>query len=186
MKTMEVWKPIEGYEGYYEVSNYGKVRSLDRTILKKNGHKQIRKGVILKPSMSRTGTKTYSYYLHVNLSKNDICETLRVHKLVADAFIKNKPKKCKYEVMHLDNDGTNNHIGNLRYGSHSCNVAFRFDNGTSIRGVRNPHSKLTEKEVLRIRKMYSKGIRQVDLVKKFNITKSAIHRIVSNKNWAWL
>jgi len=185
MKT-EIWKAVKGYYRIYEVSNMGRVRSLDRVTVHKNGFKQKMKGQILKHATRNLGSKTPIYYCYVNLSKNGKCKTFFVHQLVANAFIKIKPKKCKYEVMHLDNDGTNNCKENLRYGSHSCNSAFRVENGTSIRGEQNPNSKLTKKDIIKIRKLHKQGVKQKDIASQFNVTYKNINYIILGKGWNWL
>ena len=77
---MEIWKPIVGYEGWYEVSNYGRVRSVDRLVNSKNDSLRASKGHILKPTKKRNG------YLVVSLMQNSTSKTIAIHKLVATAF----------------------------------------------------------------------------------------------------
>ncbi len=82
----EIWKDIEGYEGYYQVSNLGRVKSLERVFERFNGHINIRQKVnekILKPEKTRWG------YLRVHLNKGGISKKYVVHRLVAYAFILN-------------------------------------------------------------------------------------------------
>ena len=102
----EVWKAIKGYEGLYEVSNMGRVSSLDR-IVKSRGFYIIRKGAIKKLLTDRKG------YLYVFLSKNNIEKTHRVHRLVADAFIPNPDNKP--EVDHINTIRSDNRVENLRW-----------------------------------------------------------------------
>lgn len=111
----EVWKDIQGYEGIYQVSNLGKVKSLDRFIRKKgkrNGVYHI-KEKILKSSTDDTG------YLQVNLSKNGIYEKVHIHRLVAKAFIKNPYKKL--QVNHIDGNRINSMVNNLEWVTDSEN-----------------------------------------------------------------
>lgn len=101
--TKEIWKDIKDYEGIYQVSNLGRVKSFDS--IDKLG--RIRKGRILK------GCKNTKGYLLVNLCKNNIgCGNL-VHRLVAESFIPNPENKP--QVNHIDEDKTNNMVSNLEW-----------------------------------------------------------------------
>ena len=104
----EIWKPIKGYEGLYEVSNWGRVKSL-----------KFGKERILKPSIR------HGYYF-VGLSKNGIVKTYQVHRLVAEAFIDN-PNNYK-EVNHKDENKLNNSVENLEWCDRLYNVRY----GTGI------------------------------------------------------
>lgn len=105
----EIWKDIEGYEGKYQVSNLGRVRSLDRKI-----GNYFRQGKVLKPCVTRNG------YLQVYLyNKNSIMKPRRIHRLVANAFIP-KPKD-KLEVNHIDGNKNNNNMENLEWCTSSEN-----------------------------------------------------------------
>lgn len=99
----EEWKPVEGYEGLYEVSNTGLVKSLKR-------------GRILKPTTTKVG-KGGGGYLFVGLYKNRKQKFFKVHRLVATAFIPNPENK--YSVEHWDANKTNNHVDNLCWATHS-------------------------------------------------------------------
>lgn len=108
----ETWKPVKGYEKYYEVSNTGNVRSLDRairseTLFGKNKN-FIKKGRILKPRTSKSKGLTTGYY-RVMLNGKNKC----VHKIVAEAFIPNPENKP--QVDHIDSDISNNSVTNLRW-----------------------------------------------------------------------
>lgn len=100
----EVWKPVKGYEGLYEVSNLGRVKSS--------------KGKILKNVVNGHG------YEHVNLYNNGTIKTVYVHRLVANAFIQN-PNGYK-DVNHKDECKTNNCVNNLEF----CTVKYNNNYGT--------------------------------------------------------
>lgn len=122
----EIWKPIKGYEGLYEVSNYGKIKSLNRKIKNKNNKIIILKEKILKPAPIKTG------HLNVILSKNNIKKHCYVHRLVAEAFIKN-PKKLPF-INHKDENPKNNYVNNLEW----CDAQYNNTYGTFIeRRVKN-------------------------------------------------
>lgn len=107
------WKPVFGYEGYYEVSSTGFVRSIDRIIYDKNGKQKrlLGKGMRLTKSKGRNND---GYYV-VNLRKNGTSKVVPVHILVAAAFIPN-PLNLP-TVNHKDGDKSNNNVWNLEWAS---------------------------------------------------------------------
>jgi len=108
----EVWKEIKGYEGFYEVSNFGRIRSISRYIKQKNNSTKNIEGKILKPILNNKGKG----YLMVALSKNGREKRYYIHRLVAEAFISNKYNKK--EVNHIDENPQNNKINNLEWVTH--------------------------------------------------------------------
>ena len=126
MKTQnEIWKAIPGYEGLYEVSNLGRVKSLDRW--RKNGQDTgyLQKGKVMKLTKDKRG------YYHINLWKKNIRKLFRVHQLVAMAFLNHIPKGFKIEVDHINNDKSDNRIDNLQLISHRENSTKDLRKGTS-------------------------------------------------------
>lgn len=107
----EIWKDIKDWEGYYEVSNLGNVRSCKRTITDKNGVNYNNNERILKPAKNRDG------YLQVGLSKNSKGSSKFVHRLVAEAFIPNLENKPT--INHKDGNKLNNNISNLEWATKS-------------------------------------------------------------------
>ena len=101
MLVMETWRPVKGYEGYYEVSNKGRVKSLVS-------------GKLLSPQSNGVG------YLKVELWKDKIGKKKYIHRLVADAFLPNPLNRA--EVNHRDSDPTNNTLENLEWVSSSENT----------------------------------------------------------------
>lgn len=108
----EIWRPIKGYETYYEVSNLGRVRSVDRIVAYSNGIKCLHKGRILKPYKDARENKGY---LRVELKKYGIFKKFAIHRLVAQAFLPN-PDNLP-QVNHKDEDKTNNFIFLKKDGS---------------------------------------------------------------------
>jgi len=108
----EIWKDIEGFENY-QVSNLGRVKSLDRDFI--NGKPLIRKGKILKPSFNGYG------YLRVSIYKNNTVSTRKVHRLVADAFICN-PNNLP-QVNHINSIKVDNNVKNLERVSNRENTS---------------------------------------------------------------
>ena len=128
----EQWKAIKGYEGIYEVSNLGRVRSLDRVTEMKNGKSRPTKGQII------TITKDNYGYCKVHLSKDDRKTMIRVHRLVAEAFIE-KPLDIDGEwyVNRVDKDLDNNKVDNLYWEKDSVSLS----NAGKIGGKKSKRSK---------------------------------------------
>ncbi len=128
---MEIWKDIKGYEGLYQISNYGRVKSIPRT--KKHSYNGIAhlKEKILKPIY-------INGYQRVSLCKNSKATYMFVHKLVANAFIKN-PNNYP-EINHIDENKANNIYNNLEWCTHSYNINY---------GTRNERVSQKEKETKR-------------------------------------
>lgn len=109
----EEWRPIPGYEGYYEASSHGRIRSVDRVVSR--GNQSVRlKGKILSPAPLSSG------HLSLGLYKNSKGARKAVHRLVMQAFIGECPEGM--EVLHADDNPANNHLWNLRYGTRSENL----------------------------------------------------------------
>ena len=111
---MEEWRDIEGYEGLYQVSNLGRVKSLNRFIYKNNGTIQPLKGKICAMCPDNNN------YIKVSLCKNGKYALKLVHRLVAIAFIPNPENKP--EIDHINTDRKDNRVENLRWCTHKENV----------------------------------------------------------------
>lgn len=120
-----IWKQIKDYEGYYEVSNIGIVRSVTRTITD-SWCTRVFKGKILKQTI-HNGKQPYFY---VTLSKNHMSRKVLVHRLVAEAFISNP--LLKEQVNHIDGDPQNNNVENLEWVTNSENTQHAYDTGLYI------------------------------------------------------
>ena len=114
MHLIEEWRQIEGYEGYYEVSNLGNIRSVDRVVPQKNNCVKAIHGRLIRQSTHyKTGYKS------VMLSKNGVHKRLSVHRLVGKAFLPN-PDNLP-EINHKDENKANNSVDNLEWCDHSYN-----------------------------------------------------------------
>lgn len=132
----ETWKDISGYEGYYQVSNLGRVRSLDRVLSFKanrrnRAYQRLLTGRVLYQHTDPHGYKTVSW------SFENKHETKYVHRLVATAFVDN-PRKLS-DVNHIDGVKTNNYTGNLEWVTKQENMVHAFVHG--LVGYNNPKNK---------------------------------------------
>ena len=112
----EIWKDVEGYEGIYEVSNLGRVRSLDRMVEYSDGTKRLHRGRVLKAAADKDG------YDRVILSTPSGHKNRLVHRLVAQAFIPNTEHLP--EVNHKDENKRNNVVSNLEWCTDKYNVNY--------------------------------------------------------------
>lgn len=164
----EVWKPIKGFEGLYEISKFGIVKSLKRKIY------------------LSSGINNQGYDL-VTLQKNGYKKTMSIHRLVAQAFIPNPEKKP--QVNHKNGIKIDNWVGNLEWNTSKENVNHSYFNGLGIgkRGEDSHLSKLTKIEVLKIRKLYNSGdYFQKELAEMFNVSRTNISLIINNKRWNYV
>lgn len=176
----EHWKPIKGYVGWYEVSNLGRIRSVDRRVMVPNRwggvSKTKRRGQLRKLSVDRDG------YWRVGLYKQGFQRFLLVHRLVAKTFLAN-PKRLP-EVDHADSDRLNAKVDNLTWVTELGNVRLTVSRGRTCRGESSPNTKLTIQKVQRIRACFALGASKVSLAKMFGVSDVAIGAVVTRRTWA--
>lgn len=115
----EIWKDIEGYEGCYQVSNLGRLKSLERTVKGNNGGVYVKKEKILTPTINSSG------YYHTILRKDGRNVHVYIHRLVAQTFIPN-PDNLQ-QINHISEDKTNNRVDNLEW----CSAKYNTNYGTA-------------------------------------------------------
>jgi plasmid maintenance system antidote protein VapI len=179
-RYVERWKPVTGWEGFYEVSNLVRVKSLERRIwvTGKGGtwHWRIIPEKILKPSADNDG------YLLVVLCKNGVGKTCKVHRLVLEAFV--GPCPDGMECRHLNGNPSDSRLENLRWGTPGENQADKVLHGTDNKGSKNSQAKLTKEQVLEIREKYvTSGATHRKLAEKYGVAVSVIGNIVCGKTW---
>jgi hypothetical protein len=175
--VIEAWRPInwiEGVEGY-EVSNLGQVRSLDRIVDCGRAGMRPVKGRILKQN------KTQGYW-KTDLGKGN---TWLVHILVCTAFHGPKPSP-EHEVAHWDGNKENNVWTNLRWTTPVGNKADHIRHGRHPRGETSHFAKISEEDVMEIRRSHRDGTASIELEKKYELSHSHIWQIVTGKAWAHL
>lgn len=172
----EIWLPIPGFEGIYEVSNKGRVKSLARIVPHKTGGRLTLPEKIRIPSLAATGK-----YQMICLWKANKQHTRYVHRLVLEAFCGPCPKG--FDGCHTDGNRQNNSIENLRWDSRSGNMQDAIRHGTSARGVRHGFSKFKEIEIRAIRadpRMHK------EIARDYGVARATIWSIKSGENWGWL
>src|SRR5690625_126948 len=157
----EIWKDVVGYEGYYEVSNVGRVKRVRRHITGKNGVTRYWKGRIL------AQTKNLDGYMTVILSKKGKTNILGVHRLVAKAFIKNPNNKPV--TNHKDENKENNNVDNLEW----CTIAYNNAYGTRIERMKS--NKQFQKRHKENRKPVLKVSLNGELVERFESLEEAFN-----------
>lgn len=166
----EIWKDIIGYEGLYQISNLGNVKSLPR--------KHSPKNKILKPSLNNKG------YLIIKLCKNKKHNQKKMHRLIASAFIPNPENKP--QINHIDCVKTNNSIPNLEWCTAKENIVHAEKNKLLYHPTGSDQwmSKLSEKDVLNIRLEYSSRVFGYNkLAKKYNVSRMTIRDIIKRRSW---
>lgn len=171
----ERWLPVVGYEGLYEVSNDGHVRSLQRSCLSKSGKTRTVPGKILKGS-------AWGPYLCVTLFRESVRLRRNIQWLVAAAFIGPKPSP-KLEVCHNDGEHHNNRDWNLRYDTRAGNFADKKRHGTSNAGAANLNAKLTEAQA---REILVGGGDPSTVAAEYGISPVTVYAIRRGQNWRHL
>lgn len=166
----EVWKVIPGFE-YYEASNLGRIR-------RSSGTPKCRTARILRPGTQKTG------YLFLILSMDSTAKTQRVHRLVMRAFV----GPSDLEVNHKNGIKADNRLVNLEYVTSSQNKIHSMKMGmmyipSAGQGEDHPNSKLTEAQVLDIRK--APGTHR-NIAKQYGVSKTTVSFIKLKKSWSWL
>lgn len=124
---MNDWRDVVGYEGLYQVSRSGQVRSVARTVPHgRGGTRNLRERILSKTPVVR------GKYVSSNLTKDGITRTVLNHRVVLEAWVGPCPAGC--EACHNDGDGTNNNVSNLRWGTRSSNARDRITHGTHVSG----------------------------------------------------
>jgi hypothetical protein len=173
----EIWKDVVGYEGIYKVSNIGNIISCKRLIFVNTGC-FYSKEFLMKTAIDKLG------YVRVGLTKNNKKKLWLFHRVIALAFI---PNPSNYPMVnHIDGNKSNNSLDNLEWCTASQNISHSFKNGLSSKlGEKNNSCKLTESQVLEIRKIHLENpeTKLIETAKKFGISKQLVSRINLRLNW---
>lgn len=162
----EIWKDMPGYEGLYQASNLGRIKSLDKVVFQKaknnSTSKHIYKGKILKPILHDTG------YNYVTLN----CKNISVHRLVAKTFIPNMENKPF--VNHIDGNKLNNNANNLEWCTAKENMQHAFENNL----INNKTKLKKESELKNIKKATLSNYKKVNMYDKGNLYIKTFNSII--------
>lgn len=170
----EMWRAIPD-RPIYEVSNAGRVRSIDRVVTSSAGATYFRKGKVLATCEDDRG------YLGVGLGPDG--KRFKVHRLVAALFIGPKPDEC--EINHKDGNPGNNAVSNLEYVSHKENIRHAFRTGlVKMLGERHVRAKLTEEQVLHVLALRKSGVGIRAIGRQLGVAYTTIIAILRGKSWS--
>lgn len=166
----EEWRDVSGFEGYYQASSLGRVRSVDRRVPDRN---RFVVGRVLK-------TWVANNYLNLGLNLNGIRKTQRVHVLVARTFLGDRP--TGFDINHIDGNKLNNRADNLEYCSHSDNInhAVRIGLCDSWLGEKHPCAKLKNSDIPLIRERRDTC---AAIAKDYGVSPQLIQDVRSRKLW---
>lgn len=175
MEKKETWKPIDGYEGRYSISNFGQVKRHATKVYvpSRKIFRHLKEEILY--HKSKTG--------YCILSPFDSPKGLFVHRLVAAAFIPN-PKNLPY-INHINGIKDDNRVENLEWVDHLGNMQHAFETGLVPSGEKSFRSKLTNSQVLEIKEILTNNpdYNQSELARKYNVVRSTINGIFKNRKW---
>ena len=173
--SVELWRDIPGYEGSYQVSSLGRVRSLPRYVPVHNRVHGIMCMRMCPGKILRQSVCDKAGHVSVHLGKK--CRGIPVHQLVMQAFHGFPPPGM--EAMHLNGDPRDNRPENLRYGTHSENMLDMYRNGKG-------HMKLTPEEVRQVRFGLHCGWTVRELAGAYGVSETCIRRIGQGRRYTWV
>jgi hypothetical protein len=176
----ETWKPVVGYEGQYEVSNQGRVRSLYRVIYVRRFSTKVGAHIdVYKPMKGRIMrlNKNARGYLVCHLGRG---VTKAAHQMVLESFV--GPCPPGQMGLHADDNKENNVLNNLRWGTSSENAYDSIRNNTFPSGERSPRAKLRKADVAIIKSLFGEK-QDVEIARIYGVDRATIRKIRIGKTW---
>lgn len=177
----EIWKDVAGYEGLYQVSSFGRVKSLgrDKPVGLNGGSYNLGDRIL------KLGTRRL--YKSVVFSKNGVVKPFAVHRLVAQHFLENKNNKTT--VNHINGDKADNRFENLEWATPSEQQRHALSTGLrdKTKGENSNLAKLKEEDIFEVRRLYKTGLyRMREIAEKFNTSVKNVNSIVHSYTWKHL
>lgn len=171
----ERWLAVPGYEGLYEVSSTGLIRSLARTVTRRGRSARLG-GVLLRQPLNDSG------YPCVTLWREGVPKKERVHRIVALAF-HGEPPTAQHEVAHGDGTRTNNAAENLRWATRAENVADAIRHGTAHMRERHHMAKLDSARVAEVRRLAAAGLGSNEISRRVGVSRQSVRDVVAGRTW---
>lgn len=173
---MEIWKSVLGYEGFYEVSNNGRVKSLTRMVRYRGRQSRTAPGRMLRPRRDKDG------YSRVVLSRDGRSKPIVIHCLMLEAFV--GPRPGGFYGCHDNGDNSDNRLSNLAWKTPKQNADDRDRHGNTLRGSKQWLSRLTEDDVLAIRKRYVPNlVTYAEIAKDYGVQAVTISHVIKRRSW---
>jgi len=176
----EEWRGIPNCGGAYEVSNLGRVRSTNRTLITKRGVSKNISSKLLYVKITGDGYPSVQF-AHLTTGKR---QPIKIHYLVMLTFIGPRPEGA--HTRHLDGNPMNNRLNNLVYGTAKENRQDSIKHGTCVMGSRHYRTTLSEQDVLEIREKNKEGMSIIELSEFYLVDKQVIYRILERLTWKHL
>ena len=174
---VEVWKDYKDYEGLYQASNLGRMRSLDRWVKSKSGSVRLCKGKILKLCTDKRG------YLHVVLSKNNKVKAYLVHRIIAETFLPNTDNLP--QVNHKDENKLNNVVSNLEWCTHEYNVNYGTRNERMSKNLTNNIYTSREVDVYDLDMNFIETLPSIEECgRKYNVSTGSVGHCCNGGRWS--
>lgn len=174
----EIWKDVVGYEGFYLVSNLGRLKTVTRKVNHKHSGTITKTEKLLSKNISNSGYEMKCLY------KNSSTKSVLVHRLVAEAFIPNPENKP--QVNHINGIKSDNRVENLEWNTRSENMRHSYAKGLSKCGIKHYKAKLTPLKVLAIKRLLriKPKTNKYRLAEKVGVTNGVIYQIINGTTWS--
>jgi hypothetical protein len=176
----EIWKDAFSYEGLYKVSNFGRIKSVEKIITRSDFKTYFVKEYIFSKSLNTEGYASCCLVNH-----NGVKKTKNIHVIVAKTFIPNPENKP--QVNHINGIKSDNRVENLEWCTRKENAQHAFKNGLLkiSKGESHGRHKLKEEKIIAIRRLYKikPSVKISGIAKKLNISVSQVNRILKRKCW---
>ena len=177
----EQWATIDGFNGFYQISNFGRIRSIDRTIFNHgcNAYQNV-SGRFIKTRINKDG---YEYtVLYNSAPDNKVRKTFKIHRLVALYFCEGY--KPGLHVNHIDGNRGNNIYSNLEWCTPTHNARHKYLLGyTTPSGENSSNAKLKDEYIPIISRLYMFGVPQTTIANAFGVSQVTISRVINNETY---